>query len=399
MSDSEPDLSEVDEEVDAEEEEVFYAPFLVHSVTDLYWSGRYGMKVERRGEGDILVVLDKDVRARELCGLLMHRISWVASRLAGEVVPRGEAPWSTRSGEKPKAVELVLKEVGEEEEDALPPNMVRPARVSKTGPGGEARHQLHARLHFDGEAVIDNLMGQWAAAEATVGDQLEAQHRGLLHELQLLIDKMCTTLQKSRPPHDAVTWRRQIGALLSQRGCGIYLQKEAEAMVDFVEALCKYLLEWDDSQGPIEPPRSFHQLHEELDAHAPIIKKILTLLMLLRRGEVQTGSDAITAELRRKKGLLRGRSNRSRFRSDSDDDDMEEEEEATGGPDSSDDEEALAERAAVMLGSAFGTRGSGGGDGGGGGDGSGRDGDGAPRQTRTRTQAKAAARCDLSTSA
>ena len=170
-------------------------------------------------------------------------------------------------------------------------------------------------------------------------------------------------------------------------------------MVYFVEALCKYLLEWDDSQGPIEPPRSFHQLHEELDAHAPIIKKILTLLMLLRRGEVRTGSDAITAELQRKKGLLRGRSNRSRFRSDSDDDDMEEEEEAAGGPDSSDDEEALAERAAAMLGSAFGTRGSGGGDGGGGGggDGSGSDGDGAPRQTRA--QARAAARCDLSTSA
>ena len=281
MSDSEPDLSEVDEEVDAEEEGVSYAPFLVYSVTDLYWSSRYGMKVTRGNMCDVLVVLDKDVRARELCGLLMHRISWVASRLAGEVAPRGEAPWSTRSGEKPKAVELVLQEVGEEEEDALPPNMVRPARVSKTGPGGEARHQLHVRLHFDGEAVIDYLMGQWAAAEATVGDQLEAQHRGLLLELQLFIDKMCTTLQKSRPPHDAATWRRQIGALLSQRGCGIYLQKEAEAMVDFVEALCKYLLEWDDSQGPIEPPRSFHQLHEELDAHAPIIKKILTLLMLL----------------------------------------------------------------------------------------------------------------------
>ena len=396
MSDSEPDLSEVDEEA-AEEEEVSYEPFLVYSVADLYWSPRYGMTVTRR-EGEVLVVLDKDVRGRELCGLLMHRISWVASRLAGEVDPRGEAPWSTRSGSKPKAVELVLQEDGEEEEDALPPNVVRPARVSKTGAGGKAQHQLHVRLHFDGEAVIDNLMGQWAAAEATVGDQLEAQHRGLLSELQLLIDKMCSTLQKSRPPHNAATWRKQIGALLSQRGCGIYLQKEAGAMVDFVEVLCKYLLEWDDSQGPIDPPRSFHQLHEELDAHAPIVKKILTLLMLLRRGEVRTGSDAITAELRRKKGLLRGRSNRSRFRSDSDDDDTEEEE-AAGGPDSSDDEEALAERAAAMLGSAFGTRGSGGGDGGGGGggDGSGSDGDGAPRQTRT--QARAAARCDLSTSA
>ena len=95
LSASEPSDGEADGQGDAVEHDDASAadPFYAISVDALYSSPRYQTKVTGRAGVVELVTLDKDVRARELCGLLLHEIDRVGTELAGVGQPTSEAPW------------------------------------------------------------------------------------------------------------------------------------------------------------------------------------------------------------------------------------------------------------------------------------------------------------------
>ena len=135
----------------------------------------------------------------------------------------------------------------DEELDELPAGMVRPTRT-KRRPGAHAETELHVRLRFDAVAVIECLRSQCelqAVVQAVPpgSARLQLQHQMLLQELRMLITQMGGTIKKGLPPTSEAAWRKQIVALLTQRGGGLFLQAEAERMIGHVEDLCKYLLE------------------------------------------------------------------------------------------------------------------------------------------------------------
>ena len=96
----------------------------------------------------------------------------------------------------------------------------------------------------------------------------------------------------SRLPPDVawskLRWRKHI-LLLLQSKAGAFLQEEAEAVVGHLEELCRYLIEWDDSQGPISPPCSFEDLHEMAFADSPVLLRIVQLLWQLKERRVYVG--------------------------------------------------------------------------------------------------------------